>query len=293
MKKSAKSTRKISKWVYPFGGKDTAGNGGMKELLGGKGANLAEMAKLGMPVPPGFTITTEACNYYYDNKQKMPDQLVEQADKALANVEKMMKCGFGDPENPLLLSIRSGARKSMPGMMETVLNVGLTDVTRVGLIRKTNNPHFVYDSQRRLIQMYADVVMEKGTGRQVNGDGISKKLDAELEAMKKKRGVEFDRDLSADDLKQLVVIYKKKVKEEMGVDFPEDPKIQLWNAVKAVFASWNGDRAIAYRKIEGIPHNWGTAVNVQAMVFGNMGDTSATGVGFSRYPATGERALIS
>lgn len=291
MKKSAKSPRKISKWVFPFGGKDTAGNGGMKELLGGKGANLAEMAKLGMPVPPGFTITTEACNYYYDNKQKMPDQLVEQAEKALASVEKIMKCGFGDPENPLLLSIRSGARKSMPGMMETVLNVGLTDVTREGLIRKTDNPHFVYDSQRRLIQMYADVVMEKGTGRQVNGDGIRKKLDAELEAIKKKRGVEFDRDLSADDLKQLVVVYKKKVKEEMGVDFPEDPKVQLWNAVKAVFASWNGDRAIAYRKIEGIPHNWGTAVNVQAMVFGNMGDTSATGVGFSRNPATGDKGF--
>ncbi len=283
--------KSINAWVFPFGNGKAAGNGTMKELLGGKGANLAEMSRLGMPVPAGFTISTEACGYYYERNQQLPGLLLSQAEKALAKMEKIMNSTFGDPDNPLLLSIRSGARKSMPGMMETVLNVGLTDSTREGLIRKTGNPHFVYDSQRRLIQMYADVVMEKGAGRVVNGHGIRRQLEEEMEALKKKRGVTLDCDLSADDLKELVVVFKQKIKKVLGVDFPDDPKEQLWNAVKAVFSSWNGDRAISYRKIEGIPDQWGTAVNVQAMVFGNMGDTSSTGVGFSRNPATGEKAF--
>lgn len=291
MKTNSKSTKKIVRWVFPFGNDKTAGNGTMKELLGGKGANLAEMSKLGMPVPPGFTITTEACNYYYQHNKQLPGDLFAQADKSLAGIENIMTSKFGDADDPLLLSIRSGARRSMPGMMETVLNVGLTDRTREGLIRKTGNPHFVYDSQRRLIQMYADVVMEKGTGRAAHGHGIRRQLEEEMDALKKKRGVTQDRDLTANDLKQLLDVFKQKIKAVLGVEFPEDPKEQLWNAIRAVFSSWNGDRAIAYRKIEGIPQEWGTAVNVQAMVFGNMGDNSSTGVGFSRNPATGEKAF--
>lgn len=277
------------KYVYLFGGGKAEGTADMKDLLGGKGANLAEMANLGLPVPAGFTITTEVCTAYYKNNKKYPAGLEADVKKALAFVEKVMKAKFGDRENPLLVSVRSGARKSMPGMMETVLNVGLNDVTREGLIKKTNNPRFVYDSQRRLIQMYSDVVMEKAAGLEPEeGKGIRQQLEKELEKMKEKRGVEQDTGLTADDLKELVDIYKEKVREVLGKPFPEDPMEQLWGAIGAVFQSWNGKRAVAYRKIEGIPDDWGTAVNVQAMVFGNMGETSATGVAFTRNPATGD-----
>ncbi|MGC8596001.1 MAG: pyruvate, phosphate dikinase [Candidatus Kryptoniota bacterium] len=277
------------KYVYLFGGGKAEGTAEMKDLLGGKGANLAEMANLGLPVPAGFTITTEVCTAYYQNNKKYPAGLEADVKKALAFVERVMKAKFGDRENPLLVSVRSGARKSMPGMMETVLNVGLNDVTREGLIKKTNNPRFVYDSQRRLIQMYSDVVMEKAAGLEPEeGKGIRQQLEKELEKMKESRGVKEDTELTADDLKELVSIYKEKVKEVLGKPFPEDPMEQLWGAIGAVFQSWNGKRAVAYRKIEGIPDDWGTAVNVQAMVFGNMGETSATGVAFTRNPATGD-----
>jgi len=279
----------MKKYVYYFGGGKADGQADMKELLGGKGANLAEMVNLGLPVPAGFTITTEVCTYYYDNNKQYPPELKDQVLEALAKVEKEMGAKFGDKENPLLVSVRSGARASMPGMMETVLNVGLNDVTREGLIKKTGNPRFVYDSQRRLIQMYSDVVMEKAAGIEPEeGKGVRVQLEHELEKMKKARGVKSDTELTADDLKELIVIYKNKVKEVLGKPFPEDAMEQLWGAISAVFQSWNGKRAIAYRRIEGIPDWWGTAVNVQSMVFGNMGDTSATGVAFTRNPATGE-----
>ena len=277
------------KMVYLFGGNRNDGNGSMKELLGGKGANLAEMASLGIPVPAGFTITTEVCTHFYKNGAKFPAGLEAQVREGLAHVEKVMGMSFGDAENPLLLSIRSGARSSMPGMMETVLNVGLNDVTREALIKKTGNARFVYDAQRRLIQMYSDVVMEKAAGVEpAEGMGVRNQLERELEKMKQARGAKHDTDLSADDLRRLVDIYKATVLRVLGVAFPEDPIDQLWGGVGAVFKSWNGKRAIAYRKIEGIPDEWGTAVNVQAMVFGNMGDTSATGVAFTRNPANGD-----
>ncbi|HPO07930.1 MAG TPA: pyruvate, phosphate dikinase, partial [bacterium] len=261
-----------------------------KNLLGGKGANLAEMAGLGIPVPAGFTITTEVCTCYYKNKGKYPTGLKETVAKALAQVEKIMGAKFGDPVNPLLLSVRSGARKSMPGMMETVLNIGLNDKTRQGLIEKTGNPRFVYDAQRRLIQMYSDVVMEKAAGIEpAEGQGVRAQLERVMDKMKKDRGVKLDTELTANDLKQLVDLFKAKVREVLGKSFPEDPLDQLWGGIGAVFSSWNGKRAISYRRIENIPDEWGTAVNVQAMVFGNMGDTSATGVAFTRNPATGEK----
>lgn len=279
----------MKKYVYYFGGGKADGQADMKELLGGKGANLAEMVNLGLPVPAGFTISTEVCTYYYENNKQYPPELKNQVLEALAKVEKEMGAKFGDKDNPLLVSVRSGARASMPGMMETVLNVGLNDETREGLIKKTGNPRFVYDSQRRLIQMYSDVVMEKAAGIEPEeGKGVRVQLEHELEKMKKARGVKSDTELTADDLKELIVIYKNKVKEVLGKPFPEDAMEQLWGAISAVFQSWNGKRAIAYRRIEGIPDWWGTAVNVQSMVFGNMGDTSATGVAFTRNPATGE-----
>ena len=278
-----------TKYVYYFGGKKADGKANMKNLLGGKGANLAEMVNIGLPVPAGFTITTEVCTAYYKNKKKYPKELKGQVLKALERVEKQMGAKFGDKVNPLLVSVRSGARSSMPGMMETVLNVGLNDTTREGLIAKTGNPRFVYDSQRRLIQMYSDVVMEKAAGIEPEeGKGVRQQLEKELHRMKESKGYKLDTELSADDLKELVDIYKAKVLEVLGVPFPEDAMDQLWGAVGAVFQSWNGRRAIAYRNIEGIPHEWGTAVNVQSMVFGNMGDSSATGVAFTRNPATGE-----
>lgn len=278
-----------TKYVYYFGGKKAEGKANMKTLLGGKGANLAEMVNIGLPVPAGFTITTEVCTAYYKNKKKYPKELKSQVLKALEKTEKQMGAKFGDNVNPLLVSVRSGARSSMPGMMETVLNVGLNDITREGLIAKTGNPRFVYDSQRRLIQMYSDVVMEKAAGLEpAEGQGVRQQLERELHKMKESKGYKLDTDLTADDLKELVVIYKNKVLEVLGRPFPEDAMEQLWGAIGAVFSSWNGKRAISYRRIEGIPDEWGTAVNVQSMVFGNMGDSSATGVAFTRNPATGE-----
>ncbi|MEI7724561.1 MAG: PEP/pyruvate-binding domain-containing protein, partial [Bacteroidota bacterium] len=280
---------KENKYVYYFGGKKAEGTAEMKNLLGGKGANLAEMVNIGLPVPAGFTITTEVCTYYQQNKKSYPKELKKQVADSLKATEKEMGAIFGDKNNPLLVSVRSGARASMPGMMETVLNVGLNDITREGLIKKTNNPRFVYDSQRRLIQMYSDVVMEKAAGIEPKeGKGVRVQLEKELHKMKEKRGAKSDTDLTSEDLKDLIDIYKKKVKEVLGTAFPEDPMEQLWGAVGAVFSSWNGKRAISYRRFEGIPDEWGTAVNVQSMVFGNMGDTSATGVAFTRNPATGE-----
>ncbi len=278
-----------TKYVYYFGGKKAEGKAEMKSLLGGKGANLAEMVNIGLPVPAGFTITTEVCTAYYKNKKKYPKELEKQVKDALAKVEKQMGAKFGDLQNPLLLSVRSGARASMPGMMETILNVGLNNQTREALIAKTGNPRFVYDSHRRLIQMYSDVVMEKAAGIEPEeGKGVRQQLEKELHNMKEARGAKSDTDLTAEDLKNLIEIYKSKVQEVLGKPFPEDPMEQLWGAVSAVFQSWMGKRAISYRRIEGIPDDWGTAVNVQSMVFGNMGDTSATGVAFTRNPATGE-----
>ncbi len=280
---------KSKKYVYFFGGKKAEGKAEMKALLGGKGANLAEMVNLGLPVPAGFTITTEVCTYYYQNKKKNPKELDKQMKDALAKVEKEMGAKFGDKTNPLLLSVRSGARASMPGMMETILNVGLNNETREALIAKTGNSRFVYDSHRRLIQMYSDVVMEKAAGIEpAEGKGVRHQLEKELQKMKESKGYHNDTDLTSDDLKNLVEIYKAKVQEVLGKPFPEDPMQQLLGAVSAVFQSWMGKRAISYRRIEGIPDDWGTAVNVQSMVFGNMGDSSATGVAFTRNPATGE-----
>jgi len=280
------------KYVYLFGGKKADGKADMKELLGGKGANLAEMCNLKIPVPAGFTITTEVCTYYYKNNKKYPTELKKQVETALAEVEKIMGMKFGDAKNPLLVSVRSGARSSMPGMMETVLNVGLCSKTIPGLIKKTNNPRFVYDAYRRLIMMYSDVVMEKAAGIEPEeGQGIRTQLDKMLEEVKHKKGYKSDADLTTEDLMDLCEKFKKKVKDVLKKEFPDDAKEQLWGGIGAVFASWNGKRAVSYRRIEGIPDDWGTAVNVQAMVFGNMGDTSATGVAFTRNPATGENVF--
>jgi len=280
------------KYVYLFGGGKADGDAGMRNLLGGKGANLAEMASLGIPVPAGFTITTEVCTAYYERKGKYPPELLRQVERGVAHIESVMGAKFGDPDNTLLVSVRSGARQSMPGMMETVLNVGLTSETLKGLADKTGNPRFAYDAYRRLIQMYADVVMEKAAGIETaEGKGIREQLEHALDALKKRRRYESDTELTADDLKSLVDTYKKTVKRVLGKGFPDDAMQQLWGGIGAVFQSWNGKRAIAYRRIEGIPHDWGTAVNVQAMVFGNMGDGSATGVGFTRNPATGDKTF--
>ncbi len=279
----------MAKYVYSFGRKKTDGRADMKNLLGGKGANLAEMSRLCIPVPAGFTITTECCNDFFKNKSRFPSGMKEEAMKALRLVEKEIGMTFGDPENPLLVSSRSGARSSMPGMMETVLNIGLCTRTIPGLIKKTQNERFVYDSYRRLITMYSDVVMEKAEGIEPSeGKGIRNQLDDILEKLKKRKGYEADTDLTVEDLKALCEKYKKTVKKVLGKPFPDDPMRQLWGGIGAVFKSWNGKRALAYRRIEGIPDDWGTATNVQAMVFGNMGETSATGVAFTRNPATGE-----
>jgi len=267
----------------------TDGKADMKNLLGGKGANLAEMALLDIPVPPGCTITTEVCTFFNENGQTYPNELEGQLKSALKDVEGRVGAIFGDQNNPLLLSVRSGARASMPGMMETVLNVGLNDLTRNGLIAQSGDPRFVYDAQRRLIQMYSDVVMEKASGIEPKeGMGIRNQLEHELEKMKEQEGVTEDTELSATNLQDLVEIYKGKILEVLKKPFPEDPWEQLWGAISAVFHSWDGKRAKAYRKIENIPEEWGTAVNVQAMVYGNLGDDSATGVAFTRNPATGE-----
>lgn len=277
------------KRVYVFGNKQAEGRADMKNLLGGKGANLAEMCLLGLPVPAGFTVTTEVCTEYYENNCQLPAELMPEVWNAMKKVEDMMGMKYGDPENPLLMSCRSGARSSMPGMMDTVLNVGLCSATIPGLIKKTNNPRFVWDSYRRLIMMYADVVMEKAEGIEpADGKGIRKQLDEMLDEFKKNKGLKSDTDLSADDLKLLAEEFKKRVKQSLGKEFPDDAREQVEGGIKAVFKSWNGKKAVSYRRIEGIPDEWGTAVNVQAMVFGNMGDTSATGVAFTRNPATGE-----
>lgn len=281
------------KYVYSFGGGKADGNESMKNLLGGKGANLAEMAghkDLRLPVPPGFTLTTEVCTYYYENKRTYPKELKEGVAKALKRVETLMGKEFGSQTNPLLVSVRSGARKSMPGMMETVLNVGLTEKTIPALIKLTKNERFVYDAYRRLIMMYSDVVMEKAAGIEPEHDeaGIRKQLEKIMAAMKKEKGVTNDTELSAADLKKLCSLFKVRVKEALKKEFPDDPMQQLWGGISAVFLSWNGKRAISYRRIENIPDEWGTAVNVQSMVFGNMGDSSATGVAFTRNPGNGE-----
>jgi len=267
------------KWVYSYGKGYSEGDNKMRNLLGGKGVGLAEMTSIGVPVPPGFTITTEVCNYYYDHNHTYPKDLWTQVDAALDKIEKDVGMKFGDVNNPLLVSIRSGARVSMPGMMDTILNLGLNDQTIQGLIKKSNNERFAYDSYRRFMQMFADIVM-----------GVPHaEFEKILAAQKAKKGVKLDYDLTADDLKEVVTNYKNMVKERTGKEFVQDVKEQLKLAVTAVFGSWNNERAITYRNLNDIPHTWGTAVNVVSMVFGNMGDKSATGVAFTRNPATGDK----
>ena len=277
------------KRVYRFGGKDAEGDGTMRNLLGGKGANLAEMCKLNIPVPAGFTITTECCAEYYALGGGYNDALKAEVKEAMKATEAIMGKKFGDKNDPLLVSCRSGARSSMPGMMDTILNIGLCSDTIPGMIKKTDNPRFVYDAYRRLIMMYSDVVMEKAEGIEpADGQGIRQQLDRMMEELKEAKGYASDTDITADELKDLCEKFKVRVKEVLGVDFPDSAEAQLWGSIGGVFKSWNGKRAIAYRKIEGIPDDWGTAVNVQSMVFGNMGSTSATGVAFSRNPANGD-----
>ncbi len=265
------------KYVYMF----SEGDAGMRNLLGGKGANLAEMTRIGLPVPQGFTITTEACTKYYEDGQVIADEIIAEIDEAIIKTEKIAGKKFGDPENPFLVSVRSGARASMPGMMDTILNLGLNDVAVEAVARRTNNPRFAYDSYRRFIQMFSDVVMD------VKKD----KFEAVLNAAKAEKGVKQDTDLDADDLKKVVAKYKELYKKELGTDFPQDAKVQLIESVKAVFRSWDNPRAIVYRRLNDIPGNWGTAVNVQSMVFGNMGNDCGTGVAFTRDPANGEKKL--
>ncbi len=282
-----------SKYVYRFGGKDTEGDANMRNLLGGKGANLAEMSRLGLPVPPGFTITTECCTAYFQNQGQFPKGLKTEVESALRKIEELMGRKYGDPENPLLISCRSGARKSMPGMMDTVLNIGLSSKTIPGLIKATGNERFVWDSYRRLIMMYADVVMEKAEGIDpVEGKGIRRLLEEMLYQYKSINDYKSDTDLTAADLKDLACAFKRRIKEVLEVEFPDDPMTQLWGGIGAVFKSWVGKKAVSYRRIEGIPEEWGTAVNVQAMVFGNKGDNSATGVAFTRNPATGQNKFF-
>ena len=272
------------KYVYFFGGKKADGKAEMKSLLGGKGANLAEMVNISLPVPAGFTITTEVCTYYFNNKQKYPKELKAQVLASLSKVEKEMGAKFGDSKNPLLLSVRSGARASMPGMMDTILNLGLNDESVQGLIRKTNNPRFAYDSYRRFVQMYGDVVLGLKPVDKHDEDPFEVILDKK----KHQHGFKLDTELTADHLKELVEEFKAAIREKTGHDFPSNPMDQLWGAVGAVFGSWMNDRAIVYRKLNNIPADWGTAVNVQSMVFGNMGEDSGTGVAFTRDPASGE-----
>ena len=267
----------MAKWVYLF----KEGNASMKNLLGGKGANLAEMTNLGLPIPQGFTVTTEACTDYYNSGKKITEEVQDQIFKAIGELEKIQGKTFGDNEDPLLVSVRSGARASMPGMMDTILNLGLNDVAVEGFAKKTGNPRFAYDSYRRFIQMFSDVVMEMS---KTFFEGI-------LTDVKEEKGAKFDTDLTAEDLQEVIAKYKAIYKEKMGEEFPQDPKIQLMEAVKAVFRSWDNPRAIVYRRMNDIPGSWGTAVNVQAMVFGNMGETSGTGVAFTRNPSTGDNGI--
>ena len=268
----------MDRWVYSFGASETAGDASMRDLLGGKGANLAEMSKLGLPVPPGFSITTEVCTHFYMNDNAYPDTLKQQVNEALCLIESEVGCKFGDPQNPLLVSVRSGARVSMPGMMDTVLNLGLNKITVEGLAQKSDDARFAYDSYRRFIQMYGDVVL-----------GIDHyNFEEILDLKKDEAGVTLDTELTSDDLKSLIDAYEEKVSSVTGKPFPQDPVEQLWGAIGAVFSSWMVPRAVTYRKINDIPENWGTAVNIQAMVFGNMGENCATGVAFTRDPSTGE-----
>lgn len=277
------------KYVYTFGNLKAEGDAKMKNLLGGKGANLAQMCLLKLPVPAGFTITTECCTDYYTNNCQLPNELEAQVWSGVEEIGKIMGAKYGDKDNPLLISCRSGARISMPGMMDTVLNIGLSSATIPGLVKQTNNERFVYDSYRRLIMMYADVVMEKAEGREpADGMGIRKILDNKLDNYKESKHYKSDTDLTSEDLKFLADDFKKTIKEKLGVEFPDDAKEQLMGGIKAVFKSWMGDKAVSYRRIEKIPEDWGTAVNVQAMVFGNMGEDSATGVAFTRNPANGD-----
>ena len=267
----------MAKWVYLF----REGNADMRNLLGAKGANLAEMTNLGLPIPQGFTVTTEACTDYYNNGKEISEEIRKQIFDALATLEQEQGKKFGDTENPLLVSVRSGARASMPGMMDTILNLGLTDISVEGFARKTGNPRFAYDSYRRFIQMFSDVVME-----------VPKSLfERVLDEIKESKGVHFDTELTADDLKEVIARFKKIYEDKMGAEFPQEPRIQLMEAVKAVFRSWDNERAIVYRRMNDIPGDWGTAVNVQAMVFGNMGNTSGTGVAFTRNPSTGAKGI--
>jgi pyruvate,orthophosphate dikinase len=278
---TAKAGPRTAQWVYAFGGGKAAGRAGMRDLLGGKGAGLAEMANLGLPVPPGFTITTEVCTVYYAGGKTYPKDLARQVDAALAEVGRFTGRSFGDPSNPLLVSVRSGARASMPGMMDTVLNLGLNDMTVEALATQSGDRRFAYDSYRRFITMYSDVVL-----------GVEHHLFEEiLDDHKDRAGYTLDTDLDADDWVALVARYKERLEEEHGEPFPQDPQAQLWGAIGAVLGSWMNQRAITYRRLHGIPEHWGTAVNVQAMVFGNMGETSATGVAFTRNPSTGEKRL--
>ena len=277
-----------NKYVYMFGGGKADGSAEMKNLLGGKGANLAEMASLGIPVPAGFTITTEMCTVYYKMNRNYPPELMEQIKEGVKHIENVMGKKFNDPKNPLLLSVRSGARVSMPGMMDTVLNLGLNDETVKGLADVSGNERFAYDSYRRFVQMYGCVVLGMKPEKKEEEDPFEVIIDTKKEEI----GAEFDTDLSTEDLKNLVVRFKALIKDKKGIDFPEDPEEQLWGSINAVFGSWNGARAITYRKLNGIPDDWGTAVNVQSMVFGNMGDDCATGVAFTRDPATGENRFF-
>ncbi len=277
----------MTKYVYTFGAGKAEGNGSMKDLLGGKGANLAEMNSIGLPVPAGFTISTEMCTVYYENNRKYPKELEKQVEAGLKHIESVMSAKFGDKKNPLLVSVRSGARVSMPGMMDTVLNLGLNDETVQGIIQQTNNERFGWDSYRRFVHMYGDVVM----GMKPESKDEEDPFETVMHKLKKENKVEKDTELTAPMLKELTQRYKKLIKDRTKKDFPTDPIEQLWGAINAVFGSWMGDRAIKYRKKEGVPEDWGTAVNVQAMVYGNMGDDCATGVAFTRNPATGENAF--
>ncbi|MDP3947776.1 MAG: PEP/pyruvate-binding domain-containing protein, partial [bacterium] len=270
-------------YVYLSGGGTADGGAGMTELLGGKGAGLAEMTNIAIPVPPGFTITTEVCTLFYKEGRKYPAGLEEQVREGVAFVERLLDRRFGDPAKPLLFSIRSGARVSMPGMMDTVLNLGLNDAVTEGLARESGDRRFAYDSYRRFVGMYGDVVLDlKPEGKEEDP------FEVILAAKKRQRGVEFDTQLGADDLKELVAEFKAEIKRRKGIDFPDDPWQQLWAAIGAVFGSWDNPRALTYRRMYGYPDDWGTAVNVQAMVFGNLGEDCATGVAFTRDPATGE-----
>ncbi|MBM4260658.1 MAG: pyruvate, phosphate dikinase [Deltaproteobacteria bacterium] len=275
------------KAIYFFGNGKAEGSAKMRELLGGKGAGLHEMTRLRVPVPPGFTITTDVCTYFYDHNGRYPKGLEAQVLASLGRIERILGRRFGDADNPLLVSVRSGARESMPGMMDTVLNLGLNDSTVQGLIRRTQNPRFAYDAYRRFVQMYADVVM----GLKPKERNEHDPFETIIERKKASRGVRFDTELNAEDLREIVAAFKAEVRLRAGKEFPENPHDQLWGAIGAVFGSWNNDRAIAYRQMYKIPHNWGTAVNVQAMVFGNLGEQCATGVAFTRNPSTGENAF--